>query len=81
MIDIVCKNRINKHQNRNGRPEREENGEEVGRSVRKNRVMKEKKLAKADGLTKPKSKCMTARDYVERKPAGQVGREDPKEQV
>jgi len=44
-----------KHQNQNGRPEMVGNGEEVSRSVRKNRVMKEKKLAKVDCPTKPKS--------------------------
>jgi len=37
-----------KHQNQSEKPVRVGNGEEVGRSVRKNRVMKEKKLAKVD---------------------------------
>jgi hypothetical protein len=40
-----------------------------------------KDTCKSNCRTKPKSRCMTARKYVERKPAGQVGRENPKEQV
>jgi hypothetical protein len=44
-----------KHQNQDRKPERVGNGEEVSRSVRKNRVMKNWKLAKVEGLTKLKS--------------------------
>jgi len=46
MIDSVCKNSIIKTSESKWKTERYGNGEEVGRSVRKNRVMKDRNLQK-----------------------------------
>jgi len=43
---LLAKVTFSKHQNQNGKPERVGKDEEVGRSVRKNRVMKDKNLQK-----------------------------------
>jgi hypothetical protein len=43
---FLAKVTLSKRQNQDGKPERVRNGEEVGRSVRKNRVMKDKNLQK-----------------------------------
>jgi len=41
---FLAKVTLSKHQNQDGKPEKVGNGEEVGRSVRKNRAMKDKNL-------------------------------------
>jgi len=43
---LFAKTVIANHQNQNGKPERVGNGEEVSRSVRRNRAMKERNLQK-----------------------------------
>jgi len=58
---LFAKTVIAKHQNQNGRPERVGNGEEVSRSVRKNRAMKEGNLQKRiSDKAKIKMKCRKA---------------------